>query len=431
MGLAAGLARFGGLRGGAWGYPGYRRYLTAQAVSLVGTWMQSAAQAWLVLELTGSATRLGVVSAVQFLPVLFLSLVAGAVADRVPRARWLVGTQCALAATALALGLLTLTGRIRYWHVVVIAGLYGTFNTFDMPARHSFLADLVPREVLASAIGLHSAAFNVARLIGPAVAGATLSAVGSGPAFLINAASFLPVIAVLATLPAGWGRQGVSRGAGRPSLSSAGAELRRLAGFIREGLAYVRRTRPIRDSLLLLGIVSLFTMNFQVLVPVYAQRVLAQSAAGYGLLMAALGAGALVAALGMAAQQGVEPPPWRRSLGVALLGLSSLALAVTRSYPLAALLFAAGGWGMVSLNVGTNTLVQLSSEEALRGRVMSAYTLVLIGVGPFGSLWAGLLSDRLGVAAALGVGGAVALGAWLSFRPWRIRALQPGGPVAA
>ncbi len=393
--------------------------------------MQSAAQAWLVLELTGSASLLGVVSAVQYLPVLLFSLVAGAVADRVPRARWLVGTQCALAASALALGLLTLSGRVRYWHVVVIAALYGTFNTFDMPARHSFLADLVPRDALTSAIGLHAAVFNVARLVGPAVAGVTLAALGSGPAFLINAASFAPVVVVLASLSGDGRGRTVCQGAQGACRPSAVWELRRLAGSIREGLAYVGASPTIRDSLLLLGTVSLFAMNFQVLVPVYARRVLAQDAAGYGLLMASLGAGALAAALGLAAQQGAEPPPWWRSLGVVLLGLSSLGLAVTRSFGAAAALFVAGGWGMVSLNVATNTLVQLSSEESLRGRVMSAYTLVLVGVGPFGSLWAGWLADRLGVAAALGIGGAVAMAAWLRFRPWRIRALQPKGTLAA
>lgn len=409
-----------GLGGGALDYPAFRRYLAAQSVSLVGTWMQGAAQAWLVLELTGSAVLLGTVSAVQFAPVLALSLAAGALADRLNRRRLLIVTQSGLAACAALLGALALTGLVRYWHVVVIAAIYGVFNTLDMPTRHTFLSDMVPRQVLASAIGMHSTVFNVARIVGPGVAGFVVASFGPGPAFLVNALSFLPVIGVLATL-----RLRQDTGQDRPA---ARGGLRRLlspgelARPIAAGVRYVWEARPIRQSLLLLGLVSLFSMNFQVLVPVYTQRVLGRGASAYGLLMSSLGVGALIAALGVAQSRGVEPPAWRRTLGVVLLGAGLLGLAVNRSYRLAVPLLTVAGWGMVSLSVGTNALVQLSSAESMRGRVMSTFTLVLVGVTPLGSLIAGSLADRWGAGAALAVGGLVALAACAWLRPWTIRA---------
>lgn len=422
--------RLAGLRGGALAYPAFRRYLAAQSVSLIGTWMQGAAQAWLVLQLTGSAVLLGTVSAVQFTPVLVLSLLAGALADQVNRRRLLILTQAALATCAALLGALTVSGLVRYWHVVLIAGIYGIFNTLDMPTRNALLGDMVPREALASAIGLHSTAFNVARIVGPGVAGLVVAAVGSGPAFWLNALSFLPVIAVLATLRL---RQDAQQQASAEEGGGARCRLtpRQLARPIAEGLRYVWETRPIRQSLLLLGLVSLFSMNFQVLVPVYAQRVLGQGASGYGFLMSSVGAGALTAAIGVAKTRGGEPPPWRRTLGVLLLGTASLGLAVNRWYGAAAALLAVAGWGMVSLSVGTNALVQLSSAEHMRGRVMSTFTLVLVGVAPLGSLIAGGLADRWGVGAAWAVGGAVALlgCAWL--RPWTVRAEVWQPPASA
>lgn len=421
--------RLTALRGGALAYPPFRRYLAAQSVSLIGTWMQGAAQAWLVLQLTGSAVLLGTVSAVQFMPVLVLSLLAGALADQVNRRRLLILTQSALAACATLLGALTVSGLVQYWHVVVIAGVYGIFNTLDMPTRNTLLSDMVPREALASAIGLHSTVFNVARIVGPGVAGLVVAAFGSGPAFLLNALSFLPVIGVLATLRL---RQDTEQG----HLSAAESRLcfstpRQLARPIAMGVRYVWEARPIRQSLLLLGLVSLFSMNFQVLVPVYTQRVLEGGASGYGLLMSSLGVGALVAAIGVAQSRGGEPPPWRRTLGVVLLGAGLLGLAVNRSYGAAAVLLTVAGWGMVSLTVGTNALVQLSSAEHMRGRVMSTFTLVLVGVTPLGSLIAGSMADRWGVGAAMAVGGAVALLACVWLRPWTIRAVlwEPQAPA--
>ncbi|MEW6048352.1 MAG: MFS transporter, partial [Bacillota bacterium] len=414
--------RLARLRVGALECPAFRRYLAAQGVSLVGTWMQGAAQAWLVLQLTGSAVLLGTVSAVQSLPVLMLSLFAGAVADHVNRRRLLIVTQSALAASATVLGLLTVSGRVRYWHVVAIAGIYGIFNTLDMPGRNTFLGDMVPRHALASAIGLHSTIFNVARIVGPGVAGAVVASIGSGPAFLLNALSFVPVIGVLATMRV----PRDSEQAPAPRASRLPRDPRRIGRPVVEGVRYVWDSWPIRQSLLLLGIVSLFSMNFQVLVPVYAQRALGQGASGYGLLMSSLGAGALVAAAGVASTRGAEPPPWRRSLGVVALGLALLGLAVNRSYALAVVLLGVAGWGMVSLSVSTNALVQLSSAEEMRGRVMSTFTLVLVGVTPIGSLVVGDLADRFGVPAAAAVGGLAALLAWAWLRPWTVRAALSG-----
>ncbi|WP_324717443.1 MFS transporter [Carboxydochorda subterranea] len=430
MGLR-GAGRWGAVRAGALSFPAFRSYLAAQGISLIGTWMQGAAQAWLVLQLTGSAVKLGTVSAVQSLPVLFFSLPAGTIADHANRRKMLILTQSALAACAAVLGVLTVLGWVRYWHVVVIAGIYGVFNTLDMPGRNAFLGDMVPREALASAIGLHSTIFNLARIVGPGVAGLVVAAVGSGPAFLLNALSFVPVIGVLAGIRIAADRTRPPGGALGDLLTPSG-----MWRPVMDGLRYARATRPIRQGLLLLGIVSLFSMNFQVLTPVYASRALGQGASGYGLLMSSLGVGALVAAAGLASERSAEPPAWRRSAGVVLLGLGLAGLAVCRWYLPALALMALTGWGMVSLSVGTNAMVQLNSEERMRGRVMSLYTLVLVGVAPIGSMLAGAVADHAGVGTAWAMGGGVALAAFAWLRPWEIRAVTrrtelPAAGVAA
>ncbi|MFZ5753381.1 MAG: MFS transporter, partial [Bacillota bacterium] len=261
----------------------FRLFWFSQMISLMGTWMQNMAQGWLVLSLTDSAFKLGLATAVQFTPMLLFSLVAGAVADRLPKRRMLIATQVSLMVPALILGILTVTNRVQYWHVMVLAGLLGTANAFDMPARQSFIVEMVGKADLMNAIALNSSIFNAARVVGPAFAGLTIGWFGMGPCFLLNAASFLPIIislTLIRTSPVGQKKE---------KLSEA-----RLWENIREGLSYIRQTPLILRTIILMALMSIFALNFNVLTPVLARDNLGQGAEGYGYLMSAIGIGALM-----------------------------------------------------------------------------------------------------------------------------------------
>lgn len=379
-------------------------------VSLIGTWMQNVGQAWMVLTLTNSAFLLGLVSAAQFLPVLLVSLYAGVIIDRVSKRNLLLLTQSALAVLALALAVLVSTDLIRYWHVLILALLLGLVNAFDMPVRQSYVVELVGgRQDLMNAIALNSAIFNGARIVGPGVAGLVMGTWGPAAAFYLNALSFLAVIVGLLFIPS------------RPP-SQVGTE-RRVLEHLREGLTYIRGARRVGGPLLLLGALSLFAMNFNVLVPVFARSVLHQSAKGYGFLLSSLGLGALAGSFALAGRAQRGPSP-RLLLGAGLvLGASQVILAAVHVYSLAAAVLMTTGFSMLTFNASVNTTIQLAVPDELRGRVMSAYTLVLAGVTPFGSLFAGTLSSRWGAAVALQVGGGIgilaALAAAVIYRVWR------------
>ncbi len=402
------LSAFSALR-----HRNFRLFWTGQLVSLIGTWMQNVGQAWLVLTLTNSAFLLGLVSAAQFTPVLLVSLYAGVVVDRVSKRNLLLLTQTTLLVLALVLAVLVSTGSVRYWHVLLLALLLGLVNAFDMPVRQSYVYELVGgRADLMNAIALNSAIFNGARIVGPGVAGLVMAAWGPAAAFYLNALSFLAVIAGLRLIP--------------PCPPPEAGTRRRTLEHLREGLGYIRRERAVGGPLLLLGLLSLFAMNFNVLVPVYARNVLHQSARGFGFLMSSLGLGALAGSLTLAgrAQRGPDP---RVLLGAGLgLGLFQVVLSLVRSYGVAATVLALTGWAMLSFNASVNTTVQLTVPDALRGRVMSVYTLLLAGVTPFGALFAGSLSSRWGAATALGVGGGIGVAACLAavaaYRSWTRRA---------
>lgn len=374
-------------------------FWTGQLVSLAGTWMQRLGQSWLVLELTGSPLALGTVSAMQFLPMTFLSLLAGPLVDRWPKRRILVATQSLMALLALALGVLAATGAVRYWMVLVLAFLLGLVNTVDVPARQAFMSEIAGREALVSAISLNSAAFNAARIVGPALSGLLVAAVGVAPSFLLNAASYLAVIGGLLAMrdltppPAAPGPLGA-----RGTLSSA-----------LEGLRWTRARPEIALPLLLLAVLSAAVINYNVVVPILARDVLAQGAEGYGFLMSALGAGSLAAAVLMAAG-GKREPTDRTLLAAACgMGLAYLALAFQRSFAVSAVLLALLGFSTVSLTARVNAAVQLRSDDAHRGRVMSLYALVFGGVTPVGALYAGGLIDAAGVPAYLLASGLVGL----------------------
>jgi predicted MFS family arabinose efflux permease len=370
-------------------------FWSGQLLSLVGTWMQSVGQAWLVLQLTGSPLRLGLIGTLQFAPVLLFSILAGAIADRLPKRRLLLGTHTALGALALILAALTWTDTVRYWHVAGLALLMGCANTLDMPARQSFVVEMVGKDDLVNAVALNSAAFNAARMVGPAAAGLLIARLGVAPAFLLNALSFLVVIAAL------WRIR--SEGAPRPH---AGTTLLQEIGA---GLAYVRRTPRVAMVLSLLLVVSLCVFNFSVFVPLLARDVLGQGPEGFGLLMAAVGVGALGGALNLALL--ARRPPGLAAIVAAGAAacLATLALAGVRHFWVAVPVLAVVGYASITFMASCNTTLQLSAPDELRGRVMSLHTLAFAGVFPLGSLLVGAISEAFGVPAALLAGGSAGL----------------------
>lgn len=365
-------------------------------VSLQGTWMQNLAQGWLVLQMTNSPFLLGVVSAVQFAPMLLFSLVAGVVADRLPKRKLLIATQSGSALTAFILGILTLTGKVRYWHVLTLAALLGTINAFDTPTRQSFIVELVGKRDLMNAIVLNSTAFNAARVIGPAIAGLAIGKLGMAPCFLLNAASFLAVLAGLVVMRV----DDTARDSSKEEV---------VWEKIGEGLQYIRKTPVVMRTIILTTILSVFTMNFNVLVPVLARDTLGQQAEGYGYLMSATGIGAFTGAILLAIIS--HRGPRRKLLIAGALGLSifQLLLAINRSYSLALVLLAFTGWSMITYVTSANTTLQLNSPDHLRGRVMSVYALVFLGMTPLGSLFSGALSHAGGAPAGFAAGAVIGL----------------------
>ncbi|MDN5344826.1 MAG: hypothetical protein PWQ18_938 [Clostridia bacterium] len=380
-------------------HPNFRLFWSGQLISLMGTWMQNMAQGWLVLQMTNSPFLLGVVSAVQFTPLLVLALVAGVIADRVPKRRLLIFTQTSLMLLALILGVLTLTGVVRYWMVLILAGLLGTVNTFDMPARQSFVVEMVGKEDLMNAIALNSSVFNAARIVGPALAGLVIGRLGMAASFLLNGASFIAVIAGLLLIRVPEQSQGYAQ---QPAAARVGEK-------IVEGLQYIRRTPMVLHTIVLMALLSIFAMNFTVLIPVLARDTLGQQAEGYGLLMSASGVGALCGALILAVISR-HGPRLRLLLGGATgLCLFQLLLASTRSYTLALLFLGFTGWSMITFTASVNTTLQLNVPDNLRGRVMSVYSLVFGGVTPIGSLFSGSIAHLWGAPAGLAVGAALGL----------------------
>ncbi len=363
-------------------------------ISLAGSWMQTTAQSWLVLTLTNSPFKLGLISTLQFAPVLVLSLYAGVLADRLPKRRILVVTQTSLAVFALVLGLLTLTGHVQFWHVACLATLVGVVQAFDGPARQSFFVEMTSREDLLNAIALNSTIFNLARVVGPALAGLLIKAIGTGWAFVANGVSFFAVIYALLVMTV-------------PDVAHA---VRRSAvQEIRIGLAYIAGTPPVLGIIVLLGFVSTFALNWSVLVPLLARNVLGLDASGYGLLMSAMGTGALIGSVALATYGGPGPQMKPLLAGVTALGLGEVVLALIHSPILAAVVLFGCGAGMVIYLASSNTTVQATVPDDLRGRVMSVYFLVFGGVTPFGAFLVGTAAEHVGTSLTFGLAGGVTL----------------------
>lgn len=370
----------------------FRVFWFGQLVSLIGTWMQRVGQAWLVLELTNSAFKLGLISSLQFTPVLLFAIPGGAIADRLSKRRLLMLTQTVLMLQALVLTLLVWTGHVRYWHVAVLATVYGLAQSLDMPTRQSFVTDLVGKSQLMNAIALNSSMFNAARLVGPAVAGLLIARYGLAQAFLFNALSFMAVIGALATLRI--------EGAPHPAARATFGER------IRGGLRYAATTPLIRFILTLLLAVSFFVLNFNVLVPLVTKQVLHGGAGEFGWLMASLGGGAIMGGLTLALLVSGRPPIALPVAAGLLASAGTFTLAFASSFAMASATLVVMGVAQITFQATCNTLLQLTAPDALRGRVMSLYAVVFAGVTPFGALTIGYVAEAFGTPAACALGGA-------------------------
>jgi MFS family permease len=379
----------------ALGTPNYRRYFTGQAISLIGTWMQTVGQAWLVLQLTGSGTGLGLIMAAQFLPVLALAPYGGLLVDRADKRKLLVATQTALGLLALALGILTVSGLVELWMVVVLAVLLGVVNAVDTPGRQAFALEMVGRDQLRNAVTLNSLLVNGARAVGPAVAGGLIATIGLGACFLVNAASYIAVLAALS---------GMDRGSLLPS-----APAERARGQVRAGLRYVRRTGGLLVPLLMVGLIGTLAFEFSVVLPVLAQRTFDGGAGTYALLTSAIGAGAIVGGLVTAGRRGTGVRSLTRAALAFSLTLGLAALAPTLPVAVAALMLV-GATSITFLATGNST-IQLTAEPAFRGRVMALWAVAFLGSTPVGGPIVGVVADTLTPRGGLALGAVACLAA--------------------
>jgi MFS family permease len=377
----------------------FRLFWCGQLISLIGTWMQTTGQAWLVLTLTHSALALGFVGALQFLPILLFTLFGGVVADRLPKRRVLLFTQSFAALQATVLWLLVVTGTVQIWHVYVLAFLLGLTNSLDMPTRQSFVVEMVGPETLPNAIALNSSIFNMARIVGPGIAGLVIAQFGEAPLFLLNAISFIPVIIGLAMINISklYGQPYYKNGTRTNALHSVG-----------EGLVYVWKTPVVLLIIVVIGIVSLFGVNFNVTLPLVATEILNAGAEGFGFISSSFGLGALIAALWLA--WGNKKPD------IAMMLISTISFSITlallgisRWYPLSLVLVALTGFAQIIFMTIANTTLQTVTPNHLRGRVMSVYMLVFAGSTPIGNLFTGALAHWFGIAATIVVSAGLSL----------------------
>ncbi|HET9984199.1 MAG TPA: MFS transporter [Longimicrobiales bacterium] len=380
----------------------FRLFFIGQTVSLVGTWIQQIAMSWLVYRLTNSPFVLGAVGFAGQLPSFLVAPFAGVLADRWDRRRTVVGTQVLSMVQALVLAALVFSGRVEVWHVMALSVFLGIVNAADVPTRQSFLVEMVEdRELLANAIALNSSMFNAARLVGPALAGIVIAAVGEGICFLLNGLSYIAVIAALLAMRVPPREIPL----GRP----------RLLGHLREGFDYAWGVEPIRIVLLLLAITSVVGVPYTVLMPVFATRVLNGGADTLGLLMAATGLGALAGALYLASRESVLGLGRLIAVASGVFGVGLIAFAASRTLWLSLPLLVVTGFGMMVQMAASNTVLQTVVDEDKRGRIMALYTMAYLGMIPFGSLLAGILADGLGAPETIALGGALSLAGTLYF----------------
>jgi len=391
----------------------FQLFFSGQLISLVGTWMQTVAQSWLVYRLTGSGLKLGAVGFASQIPVFLFAPLGGIVADRSNRKHVVIATQVASMVLAFILAALTLTHQVKVYHVFVLAALLGVVNAFDIPARQSFLVDMVGKEDLMNAIALNSSMFNGARVIGPAVAGVLVARLGEGWCFFANGVSYIAVIAGLMLMKV--------HAPARVSHETSPWE------HSVEGFQFVSRTAPIRALLVLLGLVSVTGMPYVVLMPIFADRILHSGgqefasligshdlgAVRLGILMGSAGVGALLGALTLAMRSGVKGLGTWVTVCCAGFGMSLMLFALSKSFWISVLLLLPVGYFIMLQMASSNTLIQVMVPDALRGRVMALYSMMFMGMAPLGALLGGALSDRLGASTTVAIGGLASVaGAW-------------------
>ncbi len=386
----------------------FQLFFSGQLISLIGTWMQSVAQSWLVYRLTGSALLLGSVGFASQIPVFLFAPLGGITADRVNRRHIVIATQCAALVLAFILAALTLLHKVQVWHVFVLGSLLGIVNAFDIPGRQSFLVDMVGREDLMNAIALNSSMFNGARVIGPAIAGILVAKIGEGWCFFANAVSYIAVIIGLLLMRVQ-----------SPTRASKASPFEHMM----EGFRFVNQTAPIRALLLLLGIVSLVGMPYVVLMPIFADQILHGGARGLGILMGATGVGALFGALTLAFRQGVKGLGRWVAWCCAGFGASLVVFALSDRFWVSVILLLPVGYTMMLQMACSNTLIQVMVPDALRGRVMAVYSMMFMGMAPIGALLGGALAERLGAPHTVAIGGLASLvgAGWFGLQLPKIR----------
>jgi len=386
----------------------FQLFFSGQLISLIGTWMQSVAQSWLVYRLTGSALLLGSVGFASQVPVFVFAPLGGIAADRFNRRQIVIATQTAAMLLAAILAALTLFHKVQVWHVFVLASLLGIVNAFDIPGRQSFLVDMVGKEDLMNAIALNSSMFNGARVLGPAIAGILVARIGEGWCFFANAVSYIAVIIGLLLMRV---------------ISPVRAAMASPLEHMMEGFRFVNQTAPIRALLLLLGLVSLVGMPYVVLMPIFADQILHGGARGLGILMGATGVGALLGALTLAFREGVKGLGRWVAWCCAGFGASLVIFALSRTFWVSVILLLPVGYCMMLQMACSNTLIQVMVPDALRGRVMAVYSMMFMGMAPIGALFGGALAERLGAPHTVAIGGlASVLGAcWFGLHLPKIR----------
>jgi MFS family permease len=372
----------------------YRLYAGGQLVSLTGTWMQRVAQDWLVLELTNSGTALGIVTALQFLPSLLFGLWGGLLADRYDKRKLLLATQTGLALVALILGVLDVTGIVQYWQVLVLALALGLVSAIDSPVRQSFVVEMVGPDDLTNAVGLNSTIFNSARILGPAVAGVMITAIGTGWAFVANGISSIAVLTGLALM--------------RPAELRPSPAIDRIRGQLRAGLHYVRQRQDLLLTMVLVFVVGTFGLNFQITTALLAKQVFHRSATGYGLLSTALAVGACVGAV-LATRRRTRPSLLFLLLAAMAFGLLEILAGSMPGFGATALMLVLVGLAMLTFTTAANSSVQLGVEATMRGRVMALYLMCFLGGTPVGAPIVGWVANTVGARWGMIGGGLVCM----------------------
>lgn len=374
----------------------FRYYWFGQCVSLIGTWAQNIGQSWLVLSLTDSPLLLGLVTTIQFLPVMLFSLFAGLIIDRFPKKKIILITQTIAMFLAFIMAFLVFTDNIQYWHIIVLACILGLSNTVDMPTRQSFTIEIVGKKDLLNAVALNSATFNLARILGPAIGAIFMAYLGAGWCFLINGFSFMAVIYSLLHIDV-------------ESYVRKKTHNSNILQEIKDGLQYICKTPLLLRSVLMVTVVGIFVFNFNVLIPVYTKNVLLLKEDAYGFLLSSLGIGSFIGAIFASLKSKKGPQTIFMIVSPLVMAVMLVMVGIVRSYEGAALFLALCGICNIMFSTTANSTLQINSKDEYRGRVMSIYSLVFVGSAPIGSLFSGYISDRLGADKAFIINGVITL----------------------